>query len=213
MNKKEALQIRNDRIGYKLTDSNSRSYNNTQWGPGITHEVTGGRNLCGPGWLHYYSDPLLAVILNPIFGNFRPKTMQLWECEIGGTIKSDHGLKYGTRRLTTLKQIPIPYVSDKQRVRFAILCAMRIYSEPTWVAWARGWLDGTNRSMARARAAANAALLDDVSGVAEKAAWAATDVSRAAARAPNSARSAAWAVVGAAKTAKRGKILLASVIS
>lgn len=37
---------------YKLTDSHGRTYNDTQWGPGVTHEASGEGELCGPGWLH-----------------------------------------------------------------------------------------------------------------------------------------------------------------
>jgi hypothetical protein len=45
---------------YKLTDQNAQTMNNTQWGPGVTHETDGRWALCGPGWLHAYEHPLLA---------------------------------------------------------------------------------------------------------------------------------------------------------
>ena len=59
-------------IGYKLTNENHETYNGTKWGPGVTHETDGHGELCGSGWLHYYDDPLLAVLLNPIHANFQP---------------------------------------------------------------------------------------------------------------------------------------------
>lgn len=51
---------------YKLTDENHQTRNETQWGENITHYTNGEGELCGPGWLHYYNDPLLAVLLNPV---------------------------------------------------------------------------------------------------------------------------------------------------
>ncbi|KKL58315.1 hypothetical protein LCGC14_2226540, partial [marine sediment metagenome] len=56
---------------YKLTDSNDQTYGKTQWGPGIEHAASGKGPLCTEGWLHAYTDPLLAVLLNPIHGNYK----------------------------------------------------------------------------------------------------------------------------------------------
>ena len=64
---------------YKLTDENDRTYNDTQWGEGVTHETSGEGKLCGEGWIHAYIDPLLAVFLNPIHACFTNPHM--WEAE------------------------------------------------------------------------------------------------------------------------------------
>ena len=60
---------------YKLTDEKMQTYNGFQWVLGETHETNGEGNLCGPGWLHAYTDPLLAILLNPIHANIsNPET-------------------------------------------------------------------------------------------------------------------------------------------
>ena len=91
---------------YKLTDKNGISKGNTQWGPYITHTASGkNNNLCSDGWIHFYTDPVLAVLLNPIHANFsNPK---LWECETSGEELHDP-FKSGCKTLTTIKEIPLP---------------------------------------------------------------------------------------------------------
>ena len=89
---------------YKLTDENSQTYNSTQWGPNVSYSTSGEGDLCGRGWLHAYTHPLLAVLLNPIHANF--KNPILWEAE-GIVGKSDYGLKIGCKKLTILRQIEI----------------------------------------------------------------------------------------------------------
>ena len=134
---------------YKLTDENAQTFNATQWGENVTHTASGEGDLCGPGWLHAYSDPLLAVLLNPIHANFEHP--RLWECE--ATVgKDDHGLKLGCTSLTTLREIPLPQVTNEQRVRFGILCALAVKrpwkGRARWRRWAEAWLQGDRDSNA-----------------------------------------------------------------
>ena len=49
---------------YKLTDGDGQTRGGTQWGPGVSHSGTGKGELCGPGWIHAYEHPLIAVLLN-----------------------------------------------------------------------------------------------------------------------------------------------------
>lgn len=156
---------------YKLTTQGDCTHNRTKWGPGVEHIASGEGSLCGPGWLHAYTDPLLAVLLNPIYGGFcRP---HLWEAD-GDVGETDYGLKVGCTRLRTLRRMKLPRVTSEQRVRFAILCARTVFHNGDWNIWADAWLSGENRSASAATAA-------------EAAAWAAA---RAAAKA---AARAAWA--------------------
>ena len=138
---------------YKLTDANGQTKNNTQWGEGVTHAGTGEGPLCGPGWIHFYTDPLLAVLLNPIHGNFQ--SLRLWETE-GEVGARDHGLKVGCKSATTIREIPVPIVRLEQRIRFGILCAKRVYGNVAWNTWADKWLSGEDRGIAAARAVARA---------------------------------------------------------
>ena len=141
---------------YKLTDEKDQTYNKTQWGEGVSHQADGQGDLCGPGWIHATTHPLLAVLLNPIQGNYDLVTAHLWEGE-GEVGKEDYGLKVGCTQFTTLRRLPLPTPSLEQRVRFAILCACQVYKESTWQTWAQAWLDGSNRTQEAAWAVGEAA--------------------------------------------------------
>lgn len=69
---------------YKLTDAEGRTghgYNLTQWGENVTHgPLSGEGDLCGPGFFHAYTDPLVGLFLNPIHANI--KDPLVWEREV-----------------------------------------------------------------------------------------------------------------------------------
>ena len=172
---------------YKLTDQNGETghrYKRTKWLPlGTVHETSGEGDLCGPGWLHAYTDPLLAVLLNPIHADI--KSPRLFECE-GDIGKSDHGLKVGTSRLLCTREIPLPDITTEQRVKFAILASLEVYDDPRYRTWAEAWMSGADRTQKSARVAAWAA-------AAEAARAAAAEAAAAAAAAAAEAAWAAWA--------------------
>jgi len=187
---------------FKLTDSCGKTRNDTQWGPGVSHSGTGKGELCGPGWIHAYEHPLIAVLMNPIHA--RVKTPRLWEAE-GEIAIRDGQIKCGCKTLTTIREIPLPKITTEMRVRFAILCAKEVCADLPWNAWADKWLSGEDRSEAAAGAAAGAAW---AAWAAEAAAWAAEAAEAAAqtaagAAAYRSARAAraAWAAAAAARAA------------
>ena len=172
---------------FKLTDQNCETYNHTKWGEGVTHKTKGYGEMCGPGWLHAYTSPELAVLLNPIHANFSNPI--LWECE-GVVEKTDNGLKVGTTQLTTIKRIILPEVTTIQRVAFGILCSQTVYSNPQFNRWAKDWLTGKDRSAQAAQAASWAA------------SWATSEAAtRAAAEAAQAAQAASWATSEAATRA------------
>ena len=208
---------------YKLTDANDQTYGACQWGENVTHETSGEGELCGPGWTHWTTHPLLAVLLNPIQGAYDLATAHLWEGE-GEVGKTDHGLKVGCTRATTIRRVPLPEVPLAAKVRFAIYCAQAVVGDrcPAWSAWAAKWLDGGCRSAANAAAAwaaaawaGNAAAAEAWAGNAaaaaeEAAAWAAAwaaDAAEAAAWAADAAEEAA----AAQATANGGLLDLASI--
>ena len=81
----------------------------------------------------------------------------------------------------------------------AINRALEIYDEPGFVAWAQGWLDGTDRSAEAARAAAAAAWAEGAAAyAADAAAYAAAGTAWAAA---DAAAGTAWAAAHAARAA------------
>ena len=178
-------------LRYKLTDANDRTYNNTQWGKHVTHTASGAGALCGAGWIHVYTHPLLALLLNPIHGNFRDP--HLWKCECSGECKTDYGLKEGWTSVTTTRRIHVPAITTEQRVRFGILCGKAVYAEPVWNAWADKWLSGEDRSLAAASRAARAA--------SAAAARAAEVAEAAASRAAVDSDDVKWAVASVASRA------------
>ena len=136
---------------YKLTDEDGWTrkgeHNALQGGDRVRHSATGGGDeLCTDGVIHAYTDPLLAVLMNPIHVNFT--TPLLWEAE-GAVVASD-GTKVGVKALTTLRRMELPQVTTAQRVRFAILCAMEVCTDPAWRSWAERWLSGEDRTAAAA---------------------------------------------------------------
>ena len=153
----------------------------TLWGEGISHTASGEGELCSAaGWLHAYSHPLLAVLLNPIHANI--KNPKLWEAYGSGLKKSDHGLKLGFTKLTTKKEIALPVITDTQKIAFAILCALEVCKEPRFVTWANNWLSGKDRTAdAAAYAVANAAANATYAAInAAYAAYAAKNAAKAA---------------------------------
>lgn len=82
------------KIRYKLTDQNMQTYNGYPWKRGKWQEPIGDSSyLCNPGWLHSYSHPLIAVLLNPIHANI--KNPRLFKCLVKGKHLNDRGLKEG----------------------------------------------------------------------------------------------------------------------
>jgi hypothetical protein len=125
--------------------------------------------------------------MDPIQASLLPNAI-LWEAK--GDVVVDDGTKVGCTRLTTLKQTPLPTITLEQRVTFAIKCALHVYKEPSWVAWAQAWLANTNRDAARAYAA-------DADAAAAYAAYAADAYADAADAAYAAAYDAAYAAYAA----------------
>ena len=160
-------------IKYKLTDQQMRTHNGFQWELGKPVETSGDGDLCGPGWLHYYDDPILAVILNPIHANIA--NPRLFECSAKGKHKLDRGLKGGCTLMHLIEELELPYVSHVNRIAFGILCALEINKDPAFVTWANNWLIGKDSTRQSAYVAyANAAANADYAAYAAKAAKAAT---------------------------------------
>ena len=179
---------------YKLT--NQAGYtrhghdNACLWGEGVSHSGTGKGALCGPGYIHAYTHPLLAVLLNPIHAGI--DNPRLWEAE-GEVALSDNGLNVGCRTLTTVRELPIPVVTTEQRISFAILCAREISRSEQWNLWAEQWLSGEDRSAAAAQTAS----------AAEATVWGAARTAKQAAakQAALEAVEAAWMATLAAEAA------------
>jgi hypothetical protein len=153
---------------YKLTTQDNKTrkgeYNECTWGENVTHSGTGQGELCGNGYIHAYTSPELAVLLNPIHANI--KKPKLWVCSVDSIDKNDKGLKVGSISLTTIKEIPLPVFTDKQKTVFAILCAKKALelvdckndkNITVWHIWADKFLSGAVTTLEDAHNAAYAA--------------------------------------------------------
>ena len=139
---------------FKLTDNNGKTRNFTQWGSNVTHTATGtDPNLCSNGWIHFYMDPWIAVVMNPIHVEFHNPI--LWEAEAEGEVIHEL-FKSGSKTLTTIRQIPLPEISLNQRIALGIYCAKEVFEDGQWNNWADKWLSGEDRSKESAVVASNA---------------------------------------------------------
>ena len=141
--------------------------------------------------------------MNPIRSNF--ETPVLWEAETDCKPVREGQIKCGVCTLTTLRIIELPEVTTEQRVRFAILCALRVCKDRTFASWANKWLSGEDRSAATARWAEAAWAAE-----AARAAWA---TARAAATAAWAAAAAAAAAAWAAEAARAAAAAAAAAVS
>ena len=149
-------------MNVKLTDSNDRTRNGTQWGPGVMHKAPGRGNLCTDGWIHYYRDPMLAVLMDPAHGKFG-ENAHMWTVTTSGKRKHEPD-KSGAQRVRTVERIEMPTVTLVQRQAFGILAAREVYAQWStrdtdgkWWLWSERWLSGEDRSTAEASRAARAA--------------------------------------------------------
>lgn len=142
---------------YKLTDQDMQTFNSTKWVLGEWKETSGRGAMCGPGWLHSYADPRIAVMGNLIHASFVNPRIFRGEAE-GETITD--GFKHGDTRQRIVEELKLPIISREVSVRFAIYCAQDVLPKgviPKWDKWAEEWLSGKDKSAAAAAAAAWAA--------------------------------------------------------
>ena len=211
---------------YKLTDQDMRTHNGfqaysvgdsmrerglqrqglEQWTLNKEETASGKGGLCGPGFLHAYTDPLLAILLNPIHADI--KSPRLFK-GTGTVSKTDNGLKIGCTEMTLTEEMELPVINIVQRIAFGILCTKEVYKDKDWNTWADNWLSGKDRTEATAEAAARAARAARATAeaaaraaTAEAAAWEAAEAAEAAAAAAAEAWEAAEAAAAEARAAR-----------
>jgi len=156
---------------FKLVSQNYKTWNDTDWRTTKWKETSGeGGRLCTKGWLHCYTSPELAVIMNPIHADIDNPRMLIVKVE--GKTLDDYGLKEGWTRMRRIKEIAVPEITLVQKVAFGVYCALEGSADRKFIKWANDWLSGKDRSAEAAWARARAT------------AWAwAEEAARAAARA------------------------------
>jgi hypothetical protein len=186
---------------YKLTDKDGYTRrdasNETLWGPNITHRATGTGGLCTNGVIHAYEHPLIAAFMNPIHASFGNPILWIAEGEI---TRREGQLKCGCRELTAVKKTRLPKITQEQRIRISIYCALSQFKDPAFETWAENWLSGKDRTETAAWAAARAAEAEATWAEATWATWAARAEAWAARAAAWAAWTAAWAAWAAEAT-------------
>jgi len=137
---------------YKLTTQDLTTYFGYQWKIGENKTTNGNGRLCGPGFLHYYHHPLLAMILNPIHADIR--TPRLFEVKATGKHLNDVGLKGGCTKMKLIRELPLPTITRNQKLAFGILCAKKVNNDPIWDDWSNVWLNRIDMTTAAATAVA-----------------------------------------------------------
>ena len=146
--------MKNEHTLYKLTDINCRTHGGMLWEVGKTNYATGkGTKLCTADVLHAYTDPLLAVLFNPLHADFEnPRIFR-----ITGDIVAMDNMKVGSKWQRVEYETDLPKPTIEVRITFAILCGLEVYQDSNWRMWAWNWLDGSNRADYAAAYAAKAA--------------------------------------------------------
>jgi len=142
------------KTAYKLTDSKMRTYKGFQWELGKWYETTGEEKFYSSGWFHFYSDPLVGLFLNPLRAGI--KNLRLFRAEVEGKVLDNYGLNCGYSRARLIEELTVLQISPVQRIRFAILCAKKVYKEKEWNKWANKWLSGKDRTEESAKSAKSA---------------------------------------------------------
>lgn len=123
----------------KITDKNGKTRNETQWGENITHEITKpGNTLCSDEVFHGFKNKYIAAFAG-IYCGYDESTMQFWEAE--GEVVADDGLKLGFKKQTTLHQIDVLCVTNRQRTeirkKYQVLISPKDIMEVAGEKWGR----------------------------------------------------------------------------
>jgi len=108
-------------------------------------EVEGDKEFFGvfsEGWLHCYSDPLIAILLNPINENIQ--NPRIFEVEVDGK-EAYNNMKYAYKKMRLIKEVNVPKITLEQKVKFAVLCALEVCTDNKFTSWAKDWYGGKKR--------------------------------------------------------------------
>jgi len=199
-------------VKYKLTNKNMRTYGGFQWELGVlAHKENdvGEKGLCSDVFYHWYHSPLMAVLMNSI--NSDIDDPRLFECEVGGEVRDEYGLKGGSTSCMLVRELELPVITNRQRVAFGILCAIKVHKDEYFSAWAVRWLSGEDRTEETAAAVEQAMEKTEPKmkeqALDEEAMVAARMAARAAARTAGTWLVEVWAAESAAAAARIGSDL------
>lgn len=133
----EAFKL-TDRYGYTRRGQSGE----TLWQVGEIVAPTGdGTRPCGPGVLHGYVLPEVAVLVNPIHADFG-RDMRLFRVLSNQPWQTDGVKRWTAGRCMVAEELPVPAFSTEERVAWAIILA----PHPSTREWAIRWLSGVDRT-------------------------------------------------------------------
>ena len=181
---------------YKLTNQNMETHGGFQWQIGKQEEIkTKGGDLCSKDFFHCYNNPLLAVLLNPIHADI-PEP-RIFSIDVGGESRNDNGLKFGFKKMTLVKELTLPTITNTNKVAFVIYFVLEIYKDPQFVTWATNWLTTPDRS-AKAPYTTASHAAPQAAAYAARTAAAAAHVNATVSYATSATRATAYAAYAAA---------------
>jgi len=113
-------------------------------------ELSGRGDLCSDGFYHGYAHPLLAVLHAPL--HVEADYTKMIEIEVPEVYAPDQ-MKLGFTTGVVGKVIPLPKVTDEQKIRYAIGSACSICQKKSFREWADNWISGKDRSRRAVKAA------------------------------------------------------------
>jgi len=131
----------------KLLRQDMTTHGNYKWKVGKWQEPKGKKSnwsssLCNKGWLHYYPNKYIAVLMNPYHANI--SSPLCFACETDGDVLED-GMKCGARRLKLGAKVELPRLTTEQ-VETIIRLVKLVYKDEVWSKWANNWLSGEDRT-------------------------------------------------------------------
>jgi hypothetical protein len=121
--------------------------NEVKWeiGKWVTAKGSPNLGLCSTGYIHWYNDPIVAILLNPLHAHIR--NPRLWEVETKGIEVEDNGLKFGSTELRLIQELTIPTISIEQYIKIALLCVKSVCSDQIFDIWLNNWIANVDRSL------------------------------------------------------------------
>jgi hypothetical protein len=176
----------NTTTAYKLTDLDGYTRKGisgeTFWAEGeVVHPTGVGTKPCGPGVLHAYISPEVAVLGNPAHASIiTPRCFEV-ELEIRHRLadwRTDGFMRWIASPLKVVREVPLPALSMEELVAWAIC----VSPHESTRAWALKWLSGEDRSWEAAESVTWGAwaTAKHTNWMAQAAAWAAQAAAEAA---------------------------------
>lgn len=186
-------------IAYKLTRQNMTTHAGFKWVLGERYDIKAAREpkLCTSTVFHGYETALLAAMMNPIHAGI--DNPRIFEAECEPVVRDS--TKLGSTWMRLVREIDLPRPSAEQRVAFGILAACEVCLTPQWRQWAKNWLNGIDRRLQTANAAAYYAAIAAIADADAADADAAACAGRAAAGAGRAGYKAHYASHYAARAA------------